>query len=102
MDNEYTGTNMKIASHFATSPASTQPPLLYRITNLGMIASAEETNTCSSSLNDLTTIGDLDAFEPVAGMFTSHANITLYGEVTEDVANLSAIDGSKYEYIPFP
>jgi hypothetical protein len=45
----------------------------------------------------LTTIGDFDAFESVAGTFTSHANITLYGEVTEEVANLSAIDGSKYE-----
>lgn len=46
---------------------------------------------------DLTTIGDLDAFEPLAGMFTSHDNIALYGEEAEDVANLSAIDGSKYE-----
>jgi hypothetical protein len=48
-------------------------------------------------LTDVTTIGDFDAFEFVAGTFTSHANITLYGEESEDVANLSAIDGSKYE-----
>ena len=48
-------------------------------------------------LTDLTTIGDFAAFEPFAGTFTSHANITLYGEEAEDVANLSAIDGSKYE-----
>jgi hypothetical protein len=45
----------------------------------------------------LATIGDLAAFEFAAGTFTSHSNITLYGEVIEDVANLSAIDGSKYE-----
>lgn len=49
------------------------------------------------ALTDLATIGDLDAFEFTAGMFTSHANTALYGEETEDVANLSAIDGSKYE-----
>ena len=49
------------------------------------------------ALTDLTTRGDLDAFESVAGTFTSHANIALYGEDIEEVANLSAIDGSKYE-----
>lgn len=48
-------------------------------------------------LTDLTTIGDFDALESGAGTFTSHANIALYGEEAEDVANLSAIDGSKYE-----
>jgi len=62
-----------------------------------MMASAEETNTRSSSSTDLATMGDFDAFESVAGTFTSHANVTLYGEDAEDVANLSAIDGSKYE-----
>lgn len=46
---------------------------------------------------DLTTKGDLDAFDPFDGIFTSHNNIALYGEESEDVANLSAIDGSKYE-----
>ena len=54
------------------------------------------------ALTDLTTRGDLDAFESGAGTFTSHANIALYGEEIEEVANLSAIDGSKYEYTPFP
>ena len=45
----------------------------------------------------MTTIGDFHAFESVVGIFISHANITLYGEDNDDVANLSAIDGSKYE-----
>jgi len=76
---------------------SNQAPLPYRMTNFGMMASAEERNIRSSSSNDLTTIGDLDAFELAAGTFTSHANTALYGEESEDVANLSAIDGSKYE-----
>ena len=51
----------------------------------------------SYALTDLTTRGDFEAFESVAGTFTSHANIALYGEEVEEVANLSAIDGSKYE-----
>ena len=52
-------------------------------------------------LTDLATLEDLEAFESAAGTFTSHSKITLYGEDNEDVADLSAIDGSKYELIPF-
>jgi hypothetical protein len=42
-------------------------------------------------------MGDSDAFESGVGTFASHASIALYGEEAVDVANLSAIDGSKYE-----
>jgi hypothetical protein len=90
---------------------------VYKIKNFGTMASATETNTRTSSSNwevggnevssrqsphpevhvltDLATRGDFDAFEPFIGMFTSHNKIALYGEESEDVANLSALDGSK-------
>ena len=53
-------------------------------------------------LIDLEIIGDFNASEFAAGAFTLHASITLCGEDTEEVANLSAIDGSMYEQTPFP
>ena len=46
-------------------------------------------------LTDLATRGDFDAFELFVGRFTSHNKIALYGVESEDVANLSALDGSK-------
>jgi len=59
------------------------------------MASAEDTNTRTSSSNDLATRGDFAAFELFVGRFTSHNKIALYGVESEDVANLSALDGSK-------
>jgi hypothetical protein len=40
--------------------------------------------------------------EHFSGTLTSHSTITRYGEVVEDVANLSAPAGFAEKYIPFP